>query len=197
MPVPSCYLSLEMLKHRRTPEFFGLIKASLRLLKRLTLVFLRVLLVIITGFRKLKVDSIFVNNEFLLSNGLVIIHWKAKNVLWISVQGKWIGGQRERVLVYSTKDETTLSIHIQGLFSNYKESFILSPLATLAVPGPPPIRMPAPAVSNKIIPLPIPVLSPNYPIRGIEFSIKVHAFDITIPPFQTDSHEPKKLLHNS
>jgi hypothetical protein len=149
-----------------------------------------------TGFRKLKVDSVFVNNAFLLSNGLVIIHWQVKNALWICIQDKWIGSQQNQMMVYA--DGTTiLSIRFQGLFSSYKKRFVLRPLATLIIPELPSPNTFVPPVADKIYPGFLQNLRlPNPTLKSQVFITNIPFVEVIIPPFQTENHYDKRLLHH-
>jgi len=71
--------------------FRRIIKSSFLFIKRAVVVFCKSFFLTITGFRMLKVETICVNDAFLLSNGLLAIQWRAKNVVWVSIQRKWVG----------------------------------------------------------------------------------------------------------
>jgi hypothetical protein len=174
-----------------------LLSAVLVFLGRLAMILARAFWLAVTGLRRLRVDSVFVNNAFMLSNGLVIIHWRVKNALWISIQGKWTSSRQERLLVYPAGGETSLFIRIQGLLSCYKRTYLLCPLTTLAVPEPSAINLPVLVADNKVIPVPTFILGSPDSIRGVRLTANVHSIDITIPLFQTENDEDKRLLHYS
>jgi hypothetical protein len=170
------------------------VRTVLQFLVRLASILTRAFWLAVTGLRGLRVDSVFVNNAFMLSNGLVIIHWQVKNALWISIQGKCTSSRQEQILVYPAKSERSLSIRIQGLYSCYKRSFLLCPLARLAVPEPSAINLPVPVTGDKVIPVPKFILRPPDPIQKVRFTVNVHSIDIILPPFQTENDEDKRLL---
>lgn|GEM_PF-6483533 len=186
-----------MLKPHRIPTFFRLVKNVLQFLVRLATILGRALWLAVTGLPGLRVDSVFVNNAFMLSNGLVIIHWRVKNALWISIQGKCTSSRQERILIYTSRSETSLFIRIQGLYSCYKRRYPLRPLSSLAVPEPSAINLPVPVTDDKVLPMPTFLLGPPDPIQQVRFTVNVHSVDIIIPPFQTENDEDKRLLHYS
>jgi len=150
----------------------------------------------VTGFRKLKVESVFVNNAFLLSNGLLIIHWQVKNALLISVQGKWIGSKDIQMMVYAVDSVTTVSIRIQGLFSSYKKRFVIHPLAALVVPEPPSPHVAIPPLFYKFYLVHLPNLHLFNPVVSQDFITDIPVTEVIIPPFQTENHANKRLLQN-
>lgn len=179
------------------PLLFRLLRIGLIFLKRLAVVLARTGLLTITGLRRLRVEQLFVNKAFLLSNGLVIIYWRAKNALWISVQGRWAGCQREHMLVYPLDGGKMLSVRIQGLLSSHKEQFNLCPLASVDVPVPAMIGVPAPAISDEIGFVFSPILSGSDPVRRVGLTIYVPAIDFNIPSFQTENNEQQSLLRHA
>jgi hypothetical protein len=166
---------------------------------RLAVLAFKIFFLIITGFRKLKVKTVAVNNAFLLANGAVMIHWRVQNALWICVDRRWMGSRGNQILVLPAQAQRTVSIHIQGLFSSYKNEFDVSALAKLAVGQP---RLPEWTLSVKGSAL-YPVLSPA--LRGSigvamgVFRPELRPMSFVIPPIptvQTKNQYETGLLHH-
>jgi hypothetical protein len=141
---------------------------------------LKALFLVVSGLKKLKVESVTVNHTFLFSNGLLMVHWQVKNALWIRVQGKWVGCQDNHVLMYPADPATTLSICIRGLFGRYRKSF--DPLVS---------RVSALVYSTLIVDL-----HPVHLVGIGEVVPKLPRVEILIPPCQTDHDYDKRLLHH-
>lgn len=169
-------------------------------LSRLVILVLKILFLIVTGFRRLKVDTVTVNNAFLLANGVVTIQWRVRNALWIRVDRKWMGGRGNQVLVLTPQARQTVVIQIQGLFSSYEKRFDINPLARIMVRQP---CLPEWKLSIKGSGL-YPVLSPDLH-RSIGIAIRpfrpiLPPMPLAIPPIltiQTENQYEKRLLHHS
>ena len=167
---------------------------------RLALLVFKTFFLIITGVRKLKVEKITVNSDFLLANGRVMIQWRVRNALWIRVDRKWMGGRGNQVLVLTPQARQTVVIQIQGLFSSYEKRFDINPLARIMVRQP---CLPEWKLSIKGSGL-YPVLSPDLH-RSIGVAIRpfrpiLPPMPLAIPPIltiQTENQYEKRLLHHS
>jgi hypothetical protein len=157
---------------------------------------LKALFLVVSGLKKLKVESVTVNHTFLFSNGLLMVHWQVKNALWIRVQGKWVGCQDNHVLMYPADPATTLSICIRGLFGRYRKSFIVHPHAALAVPASPIFDPLVSRVSALVYSTLIVDLHPVHLVGIGEVVPKLPRVEILIPPYQTDHDYDKRLLHH-
>src|SRR5262249_12888257 len=112
------------------------VRSSVLSLGRLVVLVFKVFSIVLMGFRALKVENVLVNNAFLLSNGFIIVHWRVKDMFWITVQGKWVGSRSRGLMVVKSDGESMISIRIQGLFSSYNRSFHLHPIASVIVGEP-------------------------------------------------------------
>lgn len=171
---------------KNTPLFLG----------RSAVLIFKVLFLVVTGFRKLQVERVLVNNVFLLSNGLLVIHWRTKNALWITVGGKWMGSRGNQVLFLAADAEKTVSIRIQGLFSSYKRRFVIGHLTSLATGEPPPYRVVSLA-SDRLCPVFLSDWGQYTPVVSRKLAIYVSPVAFILPPFQTDNRYDKRLLHYS
>jgi hypothetical protein len=154
----------------------------------------KVFFLVVAGFRKLQVERVLVNNAFLLSNGLLVIHWRIRNALWITVDGKWMGSRGSQVLVLAANAEKTVSIRIQGLFSSYKRRFVIGRLTALVVEEPPPF----PVISlapGKLCPVFLSDWCRSTPTVGRKLAIDVPPVEFNIPSFQTENRYDTRLLH--
>lgn len=164
-------------------------------LGRLVVLIFKVLFLVVTGFRRLKVERAVVNSAFLLSKGFVVVHWQARNVLWVRVQGRWVGGRSSQVLMLKAAEMPfVISIHIQGLFSYYRRRFVVHPLAALKVEEP---MMFLPEISGVPDSL-CPVFTDAFSWRDVsgnqDFTLDVCRIEIHLPIFQTETiYEPKLL----
>jgi len=190
------YLTSITLQHNRPLFFHRLIRIALLFAGRLSVVILRTIFLAVTGFRKLGVEGIVVNNAFLLANSMVVIHWRVKNALWIKVDGKWMGNRGNQVLVLATQGRRTVSVFVQGLFSSYKKQFDVSCDAEVVALPP---RFPdwTFAVDHRGL---TPVFSPaSLVFTGRSFLPAVPLVAITIPSIpsiQTENLHETRLLHH-
>lgn len=178
--------------------FHRLIKIALPFAGRLAVLVFKTFFLIVTGFRKLKVEIVTVNNAFLLANGRVMIQWRVRNALWIQVNRRWTGSRGSQVLVLPSQARQTVSIHIQGLFSSYKKEFDVSALAKLAVRQP---HLPEWTLSVKgsgLYPSLSPVLHGSIGVATGAFRLDIPLMTLAIPPIptiQTENQYETGLLH--
>lgn len=173
------------------------IKSCLLFLGRLAVVIFKTFFLTVTGFRRLKVERVIVNNAFLLSNGLLVIHYQVKNALWVLVNGKWMGSRGNQTLIAAADGTPAVSIRIQGLFSSYKRKWVIGPLAGLTMGEP---LMTYPLISlaaEKLCPVFLSDWSRSTPVEIRELTIDVSPVEFIIPSFQTENHYDTRLLHYS
>jgi hypothetical protein len=176
------------------------IKSCLLFTRGLAIVIFKALLLMVKGFRKLKVERVNTNNAFLLQNGLLLIHWRVRNALWVRVNGKWMGSCENQVLVLRADGRRTVTIRIQGLFSSYRKKFDICPQAGLAVVQ---LRLPnwTLSVDGKTLqPVFSPILHSSIGFTGGSFLPVFPPVAITIPTIptiQTENQYETRLLHNS
>ena len=140
-------------------------------------------------------ESVAVNQAFLLSNGLLVLYWQVKNALWISLQGKWVSCQNNYMVIYPAGSTRTLSIRIQGLFGRYQRRFAIYPEGSLVAPEPLQESLVTP-VSVNILPISSPFLRQRSLIQGWAFTLAIPSTQIIIPVFQIDNNYDKRLLHH-
>lgn len=185
---------------RRPILFHRLIRNIFLAVRRSAVVVFKVSFLIVTGCRKLQVEIVSVNNAFLLANGMVIIHWRVRNALWIRVNGKWMGSRRDQVMMLPAHDLQTVTIIIQGLFSSYEKQFALCPQAKLTLAQP---QLPDwiwPVNGNSFRPVFSSILHGSIGAAGVSFRPVVlpMAFILpSIPPIQTENQYETGLLHHS
>jgi len=185
------------LQRHRLPLFQRLIRSILLFMGRFAVLIFKVFFLVVMGFRKLHVERVLVNNRFLLSNGLLVIHWRTRNALWITVDGKWMGSRGNQVLVLAANGERSVSIRIQGLFSSYKRKWVISSGAGLTI-GEPLIICPLISLAAaKLYPVFLSDWSKSTPVEGRKLAIDVFTVEFCIPSFQTDNLYDTRLLHHS
>lgn len=166
---------------------------------RLVVLVFKTFFLIVTGFRKLKVDIVTVNNAFLLANGRAMIGWRVRNALWIRVDCRWMGSRGNQVIVLPSQARQKVVIHIQGLFSSYKKTFEVNPVARLEVGQP---RLPNWRLSVKgsaLYPVLSPVLRRSIGVTTGPFRPILPPMTLVIPSFptiQTKSKYETRLLHH-
>jgi hypothetical protein len=138
-----------------------------------------------------------ISNMFLLSNGLLVIHWRVKNALWVHVNGKWFGGRGNQTLVVVDDGTAVVSIRVQGLFSSYKRRWVISPLAGLTVREPRISYFFKSLAAEKLCPVFLSDWSRSNPVEGRKLAIEVSPVEFIIPSFQTENLYDTRLLHNS
>lgn len=74
-----------------------------------------------------------INNYFFLENGYIIIEWKCKNLLWVTVNNKTHILYKQGIILPFQKEYlyNPLNIKFQGIFSCLKESHIIQPCASI------------------------------------------------------------------
>lgn len=154
----------------------------------------KILFLTVTGSWKLEVMEVTVNESFLICNALVVIHWKVKNVLWISIQGKWAGCRPNQVMVVNLVNGADLSVHIQGLFSRYHRTFSVRPTASIAVRYAS-LSYPQLCVrSDRLYPNLSSCLEWTCPIRALDIRLKPRSIEFNLAPFQIETEYEKRLL---
>ena len=187
------------MQHNRPLFFHRLIRSAFIFGSRLVVVILKTIFLIVTGFRKLRMERIVVNNAFLLANGMVVIHWRVKNALWIRVDGRWMGCRGNQVLVFAAEGRRTVSICVQGLCSSYRKQYDVYPKAGLVVVSP---RLPDWTLSlerGRLFPDFSPTLQSSIGFSGRDFLPAIPPVAITIPSIpsiQTENQHETRLLHH-
>jgi hypothetical protein len=179
------------------PLFVRLIRGFLIFLQRWVIFICKAIFLVVTGFRRLRIDRITVNQAFLLTNGLLMLHWQVRHALCIHVNGKWVGCRDNQVLLYPAKSTVGLDIRIWGLFSRYKNRFAIDPLATLAVGKVYIANSLVSGVSVRVLPVFFEDLYPPGLSATGRLVTNVAPLELIIPPFQTDNDYDKRLLHNA
>jgi hypothetical protein len=93
--------------------------------------------------KSLSVETLQVNETFLLSNGLLLIKWRLKNFLWVKIDNEILSVNPKGILLHYNRLQTPLKISVVGLFGKYKEKFFIVPIATVESKN-----LQAPAISN-------------------------------------------------
>jgi hypothetical protein len=164
---------------------------------RLAVITLKAIFLMVTGLRKLKVESVLISNMFLLSKGLLVIHWRVKNALWVHVNGKWLGGQGNQTLIVVADETPVVSIRVQGLFSSYKRRWVISPQARLTVGEPRMSDLFKSLSAEKLCPVFLSDWSRSALVEGQKLAIEVSPVEFIIPSFQTENLYDTRLLHHS
>ncbi|HVU57185.1 MAG TPA: hypothetical protein VHD83_19120 [Puia sp.] len=164
----------------------------------------RMLLSMLKGFKGLRVDSLLINDVFLLSNGLIQVRWKVRYAWTMRINGARLDPGKGFYALYPTDEEAMLDIRIRGLFRNFRRQF------TVRAAG---------SISPGAFPLPLlqkPLLAGNMAIRDIGtitpfitpfkvndqalapmVDMKIANFQIILPPLQTPTNHDQRLLRNA
>jgi len=149
---------------------------------------------LVTGCRKLKLEKVMVNDAFLLSNGLLVLQWKAKRLLWVIVQDKWVGGRGNQIMLFTPGAETLLSIRLRGLFSSYTRCFSIVPVAALEVGTPSVPEFAVRLAANQFYPVVSTGLMRITAVVGRSIAPYFAPMEFNIPSIQIDNHDDKRLL---
>jgi hypothetical protein len=174
--------------------FRRIVKSSFLFIRRAVVVFCKGFFLTITGFRRLKVEIICVNDVFLLSNGLLAIHWRAKNVVWVSIQRKWIGSRDSGVVVFSARGTRVLAVRVQGLLSSYKRKFIVPSLTSVGVREPSLAYPKVIVKADQLCPIFLPGAYQFDALTNWSFRAVIPPVEITVPIFQNEINNDKRLL---
>jgi hypothetical protein len=100
-------------------------------------------------------------------------------------------------MIHAADTPTSISIHIQGFFSSYKKSFTLHTLATLIIPESPPLLTFTPPIDDTIYYRFLQNFKfPDLTLESQNFITNIPLVKVIIPPFQTENHYDKRLLHH-
>jgi hypothetical protein len=187
------------LQDHRPLFFHRLIKTALLFASRLGMVMLKTIFMIVTGFPKLRVERIVVNDAFLLANGMLVIHWRVKNALWVRVDGKFMGSRENQVLVLAAKGRRMISIRVQGLFNSYRIEYHVDANVELMIT---PLGLPRCTISlesGRLYPVFSQILHNSIGFTGRDFLHAIPPVAITIPSIpsiQTENQHETRLLHH-
>lgn len=88
--------------------------------------FFRVVVILIWKWpKKIRVLQLDANDKLLLTNGILIITWKCKNLLWIKIDGIATTTNSRGILFHYEKVSTSLNITFYGLFGKTTRIFVL------------------------------------------------------------------------
>jgi hypothetical protein len=112
--------------------FSGVIGWFIRFVKRLFVTIRRGAIILFFRWPKnVAVTSLLIHDEFLLTNGILVIEWKLRNFLWIKINATIKSYNRNGIALNFDKVSNPLVIEVQGLFGKYKEEFPLQRNETL------------------------------------------------------------------
>ena len=197
-------LNLTTLKLTRFILFSDGLKWLLVQVKGILRIAWRILLCIVKGFRGLRVDTLMINDIFLLSNGLIEVQWKVRYAWTVRINGKQLDPRMGRYTLYSAGEETVLDIHIRGLLRNYRERFTIRATGSID-PGAFPLPFLQRAlVTDTIIVRDIGAIIPSFSSFEVDRQAlpvmvdkTVSNFQIILPPIQTPTNHDQRLLHNT
>jgi hypothetical protein len=197
-------LNLNILKISRIILFSDGLKRLLKQINVMLRIAWRMLLSILKGFRGLRVDSLLVNDVFLLSNGLIQVRWKVRYAWTMRINGKRLDPVIGHYTLYPTGEEMVLSIHIRGLFRSYRERFLIRTAGGIDPRAFPLPILQRPLITDAMVVQDIGAIIPKLPsfevdnqALGIMMDMKVTNFHIILPPLQTLTNHDQRLLHNT
>lgn len=164
----------------------------------------RMLLSIFKGFKGLRVDSLLINDIFLLSNGLIEVQWKVRYAWTMQINGRRLDPGKGRYSLYPADEKTVLDIHIRGLFRSYRERFVIRASGSID-----PMAFPLPFLQRSLITgttivRDIGAIIPSLPSFEVDDQAlsaivdpRVTNFHIILPPLQTPTNHDQRLLHNT
>ena len=197
-------LNLTTLKITRIILFSDGLKRLLNRANVMLRVVWRMLLSILKGCKGLRVDSLLVNDVFLLSNGLIAVRWKVRYAWTMRINGKRLDPGTGHYILYPTGEETVLDIHIHGLFRNYRNRFLIRAAGNIdpgvfALPSLQRLLMADRRVVEDIgaiIPF-LPSFQVDINALSAMMDKKVISFHIILPPLQTLTSHDQRLLPNT
>lgn len=164
----------------------------------------RILLIILKGFKGLRVDSLLVNDVFLLSNGLIEVQWKVRYAWTMRINRKQLDPEKRSYILYPAGDETVLDVLIRGLFRSYRSRFTIHVAGSINPEAFPLPFLQKPLLTDTMIVADIGVIIPSLPPFEVDnqalsanIKMKVTNFHIILPPLQTPTNHEQRLLHNT
>ncbi len=175
--------------------FSDTIRTLLQQLKTVFTIIRRILFILLKWRKRLLINTVQINDSFLLSNGLLIIIWQLKNFLWIKINNQILTTNSKGILLHYDRIETPVKIKIVGLFGNYKKEFTLSPKATiqsekLKTPQLLNNKFEIDEIKNSISQFRVKNLKPAFINKGLtkNFAINIQTINIQIPTFKKENY---------
>jgi len=164
----------------------------------------RMLLSILKGFKGLRVDSLLINDVFLLSNGLIEVRWKVRYAWAVQINGVWLDPGTGYYTLYPAGEETVLDIHIRGLFRNFRKRFTVRAVGSINSGALPLPLLEGPLMASNMVLQNIGIITPSFPLFKVHDQVlapmavmKIVNFQIILPPLQTPTNHDQRLLHNT
>ncbi len=149
-------------------------------------------------------DSILINDTFLLSNGVIVVQWQLRHAWTIHINGKWFDPGKGYATFYPGSDITELNIRIHGLFRNFRKQFVIQPAGGIDPAAfPLPHLKPALLTDMPFIAIPvsamikIPSFKADIRALAVVPGTRITDFNIFLPPIQIPSNHDQRLLHNT
>ena len=160
------------------------------------LIFIRSLRILLRFRQRLRVLELNAEDHYLLSNGILLLRWKIKNILWIRVNGIRTTN-RHGILLHFDRLNQPIQIRIRGLWGKRTIALTVQPQATIHTH-----TLHAPRILSL---LRSEVLKNGWPdqiqVRGFRFPktrgniIHINTIQLHILEFKLDPHEQTVLHH--